>query len=197
MQGIERQDNIQPNQNADSTSNRAFSQNSNKASNQASLDIAEGSRFCCYCGTKLSTLDTICPNCGCPVKSDFSSTFRLSSKQIQIVAIVSIILFVVIGSFVANRYILWGNDKAAYDMMVSCADNFKDPSSLRLVSGTISNDKEYMWAVVKARNGFGAYSSESYFISANGSITETDADYCNGTDFNVEKINRIYERKYG
>lgn len=197
MQEIETPDNLQANQNDDTTDNRVFSQSNNRAGNYDMPGISEDSRFCRYCGAKLSITDTICPNCGCPVKDEIPHAFHLSGKQFKIVVIVSIILFVVIGAFVANRYILWGNDKAAYDMMVACADNFKDPSSLRLVSGTISIDKDYMWAVVNARNGFGAYSSGSYFISASGSIIETDADYCNGTDFNVEKINRIYERKYG
>lgn len=154
-------------------------------------------RYCRYCGAKISLNDGICPHCGHSAEEAESVVFHLRKSQLKIAAIVFIVLFIVCGTYLANRYILWGNDKTAYDLMVACADNFEDPSSLRLISGTIGAEKDCMWAKVRARNGLGYYSSANIFFHEEGWVLATDDEWCNEKEFNAAKVNRIYERRYG
>lgn len=159
-------------------------------------------KYCSYCGKEIMDEAVICPHCGQQVASlkgkgitDVLSDILHNKKAL---AVLVACLALVAGVFV-HRNVLWGDDKTAYDLMVTCADNFKNPASLRLVSGTVGVDKDCMWAKTRAQNGFGTNTIDYYFFIANGRVLKDDdpSGFYNGEDLNVDKINRIYARNYG
>ncbi len=102
-------------------------------------------------------------------------------------------LLLIIGIFYVKNNVLFGDDKKAYDMIVEAADNFRNPSSVRLVSGTLGVDKDCLFVGISATNGFGARGTEYYFISDDGWILEEDSPasyYKDKDDLNIEKINK-------
>jgi hypothetical protein len=122
--------------------------------------------------------------------SPVSST--LSNKKI-IVPLVLIIIAAL--GFVIWQNTLTGDDKTAYDLMVKAAENFKNPSSVRLVSGRVVDDT--MFANISATNGYGARGTGCYFISDNGYVLEEDdASYCRNEGLHVDKINKKLDKEF-
>lgn len=162
-------------------------------------------KYCSYCGKEIMDEAVICPHCGRQVASlkgkgaaaDFSDILRNK----KVLAVLAVCLALIAGVLI-SRNVLWGDDKAAYDIMVACADDFKNPASLRLVSGTLGVDKDFMWVKIRAQNGFGANTIEYYaFSKAGWSLKEDDyferSYLYDADDLNVDKINRIYARNHG
>lgn len=170
-------------------------------------------KYCSYCGKEIMDEAVICPHCGRQVASlkgkgataDFSDILRNK----KVLAVLIVCLAVAAGVFV-SRNVLWGDDKAAYDIMVACADNFKNPASLRLMSGSLSTDKDSMYVKTCAQNGFGTDTIGYYLFTAEGkALGNNDLVYNNmskfqwiydlytADDLNVDKINRIYARNHG
>lgn len=54
-----------------------------------------------------------------------------------------VLVMILVGVW-ASQNVLFGDDKVAYNIMVTCLSNFKDPASLRLVSGTLDVDKDFL-----------------------------------------------------
>lgn len=159
-------------------------------------------KYCSYCGKEIMDEAVICPHCGQQVASlkgkgitDILLDILHNKKAL---AVLVVCLALVAGVFV-HRNVLWGDDKAAYDLMVACADNFKNPASLRLESGTLGVDKDCMWVKTRAQNGFGTNTIGYYCFHAEGRVWKDDdpSGIYNVEDFNVDKINRIYAKNYG
>ena len=114
-------------------------------------------KICPYCGAIIRAEAIICPHCGCSMKQRKTWNDLLADKNSRILLILCAVVLVLLAGVFVNRNVLWGDDRAAYDLMVACADNFKNPDSLRLISGRLGVDKDCMWAKVRAKNGFGSY----------------------------------------
>jgi ribosomal protein L37E len=121
-------------------------------------------------------------------------------KRKRLIVAVGVILIVLFG-FYANSNLLIGRNKTAYDLLEGGAKSFKDPSSVRIISGTVSDDGKSMQAEISAKNGFGgnttgdyifnfSSASTSVYVEENGSILKSYRD-----NFNINKVNRIYSKK--
>ena len=166
------------------------------------LTIAGETKFCSHCGKEIRRAAVICPHCGCQVGEIQSASPGVQLTKRQIILAVSAVLCVFLllfGIWVHNNLLL-GNDRIAYELMVKCADNFVAPASLRLVSGSIGVDKDCMWATVTAENGMGIRASKDYYFSDSGWVLEEEDGYgnelCKGDDFNVERINRAFAKRF-
>ncbi len=136
-------------------------------------------------------------------------------KQIWICFIyVLVIVIVLLGikiSTLPSSTTLTGDDLAAYELIVDASYDFKDPSSVRLVSGTVfydEDDHEYSgWFALSATNGFGARTVGYYFVSyLDGDAFALDLEeYGDSTsikyaktqdELNVDQINKALEEKW-
>ena len=170
--------------------------------------------ICEECGAEIPEGVEACPKCGCPApkKKDVvdeqsspatennskpSKGISSKTKKILVIAaaaIVLVIVFVIIG-----QNTLTGDDKIAYEIVFNAAKNFKDPSSVRLVSGTVSSDKNSMDAGISAKNGWGARATTYYFIMMDGDLLEIKnaTDKYTATDkLNIPKINKKLEAAF-
>ena len=122
-------------------------------------------------------------------------SFKFEKKKFIIgVAAIGIIIMILAGVLISQN-MLFGDDKIAYDLIVNVATKFKNPASVRLVSGSVGTDKDCMFAKISATNGFGARSNGYYFISNEGWIME-DEEYSsylilyNNESLNIDNINK-------
>lgn len=158
--------------------------------------ISDDSAFCRYCGQSTSILGQTTDKSVTASNQTYSQ--GSSDKKKLVYVLVSIII--VIGIVFAYNNILFGDDKIAYDMVVKASSNFKDPSSVRLTSGTLSQDKTYLFCGINAKNGFGARGTSYYSISSSGIILESDSPgslEMSHNDLNIDKINKALERHFG
>ena len=110
--------------------------------------------------------------------------------------IITIIVVLVIILY-TNGFILLGNNQKAFNIAISCADEFHDPASLRLLGGTLSVDKNSMWCKTSANNRYGNETTSYYFFDgADGWISSTDNyTWCKAQDeFNVALVNKALAR---
>jgi len=171
--------------------------------------------ICEECGSEIPEGLETCPKCGCPVPqkeavvNDPSTIVTqnnsgigkgLSAKTKKIIAIALAAILLVVGFVVISQNTLTGDDKVAYEIMLEAANNFKNPSSVRLVSGTVGVDKDCLFAGVSATNGWGARSTSYYYISGSGWILEEDdaTSLYKATDkLHIQKINKKLEKALG
>lgn len=69
---------------------------------------------------------------------------------------------------------LTGKDKIAYDLIINASYSFKDPSSVRLVSGMVSEHSGSF--VLSATNGFGARNTNHYLVMEDDILNLDDED---------------------
>jgi hypothetical protein len=77
-------------------------------------------------------------------------------------------------------------------MVLDAATKFKNPSSVRLVSGTVGVDQDCIFCGISATNGFGARSTSYYFIEG-GAILEEDNPgylYTDTSELDIALINK-------
>lgn len=99
--------------------------------------------------------------------------------------------------------VLTGNDKYAYEIIMNHVDNFKNPSSIRITSGTLLSPKDdssgegCLWCGISGINGFGSRTTSYYWMSGDGDgIMQDDSPFCLETDgLNFERINKKLEKK--
>ncbi len=112
------------------------------------------------------------------------------------------------GFFVIRSNILFGDDKIAYDMLVDFIYDFKDPSSVRLVSGSLYTDDGLprLYCGISAVNGFGGRSTSYYVFRTYGNGTVGVKEYPNGIDYdiyttrdalNIKLINKHLAKVFG
>ena len=128
----------------------------------------------------------------------------LTLKPIYKAAIaIAIILILFLGYTAFNGPILTGNDKFAYETIMKHVDNFKNPSSIRITSGTVlspekdSSGEGCLWCGISGVNGFGSRTTSYFYMSGDGDgIIEDDSEFCYATDgLNFDRINKKLEKK--
>jgi len=166
---------------------------------------------CPECNRDMSDTLSACPHCGFVVKKESDEIAQTQKDEIKetktdntektkkigiaIGICAVIIIAIIIG--VASSQTLSGDDKIAYDILVEAAQSFKDPSSVRLVSGSLSlsgNRYSTLRCELSATNSFGARVTSFYNISniSGISVRETDfpdSDHKDKTSLNIDKIN--------
>lgn len=170
-------------------------------------------RYCKECGKILAGDINACPKCGCPVDTVTSISLNPSttpstreklkglSKTVKIIIVAGFIAIVAaVISIIVLSNILTGDDKVAYELLLEAADNFKNPSSVRIVSGSVGVDKDCLFCGISATNGFGNRTTSYCYISDEGWILEKEdasSFYKSTNDLNVNKINKKLEKTFG
>lgn len=125
---------------------------------------------------------------------------NLSKKQKIIIALV-LVIALSFGYIAIDGPILTGDDRIAYELILDASKQFKSPSSVRVVSGTVLNAKDSkdgescLWCGISAVNGFGARTTSYYYIAEDGTVMETDYSGALNKDINVDLINKKLEKK--
>ena len=166
-------------------------------------------KVCPECGEVLPENAEACPSCGCPVEragennraegaanppSPLTQTAP-KVKKTKIVAVIvaaAAVLMIVIGAVYFKNNTLTGDDKVAYELVYQAATNFKNPSSVRLVSGTLGVEKDCLFCGISATNGFGARTSGYYFVMGGYVLEEEDPTilFTDTSELNIELINK-------
>ena len=169
--------------------------------------------YCKECGELLIGNVNTCPKCGCPVDVITSNSLNSSSphsfgeklkglsKTVKAIIVAGILVIVaaVLGIIITSNA-LTGDDKVAYELLLNAADNFKNPSSVRIISGSVGVDKDCLFCGISATNGFGNRTTSYYYISDEGWILEKEdasSFYKSTVDLNVNKINKKLEKTFG
>lgn len=130
---------------------------------------------------------------------------KIGNKKSRIKIIVFggiIAIILLIGIFIYSNT-LWGEDRIAYDILETCSSSFKNPSSVRIISGSVCDDQfrdqKALYVNLMAENGFGATTSSYYNLYEDGKILEIDFDlsllqrsYDSKDDFNIKKVNKKF-----
>ncbi len=188
---------------------------------------------CRSCGVEMNDLLDECPNCGA-VQAGFEGNYEKPSENIIssgvdslegskkkrkkigiLIGTVGFVIVAVIVFFVIKANTLTGYDKLAYDYILEASKSFKNPSSVRLVSGQFflqgawdepREEGEMLFCKLSATNGFGNRTSEDYdiFIGSDGKVSVTNSylmgsasDYQSREKLDIKKINRKLEAELG
>ncbi|MBO6307385.1 MAG: SHOCT domain-containing protein [Oribacterium sp.] len=126
-------------------------------------------------------------------------------KPIHKMALIgAMILILFLGYISINGPILTGDNKFAYDLIVKNANKFKNPSSVRITSGSVLSPKDdstngegCLWCGLSGINGFGSRTTSYYWLSGDGeTIMEDDSSHARVTDeLNYDQINKKLEKK--
>lgn len=126
-----------------------------------------------------------------------NNTFKSVLENKRIIYPLVLIIICLAGYFVWTNT-LFGNDKAAYDLLVKGAKHFNYPSTVRIESGTVVDDS--MFANISAENGFGQRKTGCYWIGNDGYVLESTSSACLGSNYqkplNAKKINKKLKEKY-
>lgn len=171
-------------------------------------------KFCPKCGTERINESKYCANCGYDFLSENSTSMNVpdqNSSQLSFTAPIEkkhtahlisvnkkkngfvtwgIIGVVVLVGIYMSTLSLSADEKIAVRIVSNIRHVFKDPSSVRVEKVTICVDKDCVFAIISATNGFGARNSECYYISEDGYIEEDDSCYGFQNDVNIEKVNK-------
>ena len=131
------------------------------------------------------------------VQEDTTTNTKTNNKMIILVLVSITIIILVI--FYANKNILYGDEKVAYELILKASYDFKSPRSVRLISGTLSVDKKSIFARLSAINGFGAAGTGYYYINKSlGVMKIKDGGYLyeNVNDLNIQKINKALKKNF-
>lgn len=118
--------------------------------------------------------------------------FRFKSFKYALLSLMMIVILLVSTGCAA---LLTGDNRKAYDLMVKAAEYFKYPSSVQIVSGEVSDDS--MFCVIRAKNSFGNYRSDTYFVSSSGYPSEYYSRYCYSESLNCDLINNALASHFG
>ena len=110
-------------------------------------------------------------------------------------ALLSALLILVMVVSTGCAALLTGDNRKAYDLMVKAAEYFKYPSSVQIVSGEVTEDS--MFCVIRAKNSFGNYRSDSYFVSSSGYPSDYYSSYCYSNKLNYDMINNALAAHFG
>jgi hypothetical protein len=167
--------------------------------------------ICEECGAEIPDGKEVCPHCGFPVEHSKKAemlqpvetkmespiiTVKRTNRSKQIILCVVIAALLIIGFVWGSQNILTGDDKVAYELILEAADNFKDPSSVRLSSGTVGVDKDCLFCGISATNSYGARSTSYYFVMSTFVLEEdSPTSLYKATDkLNISKINKKLEK---
>lgn len=178
--------------------------------------------LCEECGSEIPKGSQTCSKCGCPIHNavpvrlpsmetvaeTVAETKKLNPvKVIAIAAAAVAVIFLIFGGKLFGGGTLRGDDKIAYELIVESAHWFKDPSSVRFVSGSLAVDKSAGWFCLSAKNGFGGRGTDRYYVSDGYAMPAEDlgeADnefsynlYFATDELDAEKINKQLEKALG
>lgn len=118
-----------------------------------------------------------------------------------------IIAIIAVSSFIAiKNNVLFGNDKIAYEFIVEYIFTFKEPSSVRLVSGSVHNSDmpqdPSLYCGISATNGYGGRTTSYYLFSTYTSQTGMKEypkgcnieAYITRDELNIDLINRKIQK---
>ena len=144
----------------------------------------------CMCGRKRTSSDGFAQDDSAGVNAG------RKKKYVIIIAIAIVAVFLAVILIYLRSNTLTGDDKAAYDMIVEVAHYFKNPSSVRLASGTVGVGRDCLFCGISATNGFGSRTVSYYFVMDGWIMEEEDADflYQDKSKLNLEKINKKLEK---
>ena len=136
------------------------------------------SKFCMNCGKEIPDGSKFCPECGSSVEGGVKNNPSVTStkKHGKTPYIIALLIVCFLGIFFVNSAqseVLKGDDLAAYNILIEAAPNFKNPASIRLVSGSVSGGA--LFCAITGENSFGVSSTEYYWIY-------------NGNVYNLEEI---------
>jgi len=128
----------------------------------------------------------------------------LTLKPVYKVAIgIAVILILFLGYVTVSGPVLTGDDKYAYEIIMKHVDSFKNPSSIRISSGTLLSPKDdpsgegSLFCGISGINGFGSRTTSYYWMSGDGDgLLESDSEFCYEADgLNFDRINKKLEKK--
>lgn len=102
-------------------------------------------------------------------------------------AVLSMMLIVVLLVTTGCATLLIGDNHKAYDLMIKTSEYFKYPSSVQIASGEIFGNG--MYCVIRGKNSYGNYQSDTYYVSASGYPLDDYDIRCYSDKLNVELIN--------
>lgn len=160
---------------------------------------------------------TICPNCGKAfiTKRVLKKGLRYSilnfikKNKILTGIIVAVVLLLGIGLplILNSNDKLAGKDLEVYNLILEASYTFKDPSSVRIISGSITQDGEGGFFVLSAKNSWGARTTGRYGIARTDdgevfAMLEEDSgmtfDEWTGInkkdEFDIDKVNRALKK---
>lgn len=135
----------------------------------------------------------------------------MAKKISKILFLFLICLTVLIGCDKKEKDSLSLNDNAAYTLIVEVSYEFKNPSSVRVLSGSLYYDEDKSqwsgWFALSATNSYGARTTGYYFVShLDGEIfaldleehgTGSDIKKCKETeDFNADQVNEKLKERW-
>ena len=110
-------------------------------------------------------------------------------------AALSLMLAVILLVTTGCAALLIGDNRKAYDLMVKTSEYFKYPSSVQIVSGEIFGDG--MYCVIRGKNSYGNYRSDSYYVSESGYPLDKYDSRCYSDKLNVDLINNALASHFG
>ncbi len=183
-----------PQQNNKTVQAAVVQTNMNNVCLQCGTELQEGHEFCPKCGQKIGA--TINPDQ--PVNPANAEKKKLSKKNSTIIIAAAAVFLVIVSIFIISSTMLFGDDKAAYDLVVNASEKFKDPTSVVLMSGSLSDSKGILYAGISATNSYGVRNTNYYSITST-SVLETKnptTKYMDKTALNIEKINKALDKKF-
>ena len=175
---------------------------------------------CPECGRPISNQAECCPHCGLPHddidkmitkdSSGYDNRFLPKQKKRKVL-ISATIVFSTLFAY-AFFFALWGNDRIVFNLVVDNAYNFKNPTSVRVVSGTAGTNDEnggdYAFVCLTATNDFGAITTGYYCLMLDY-ISDVEDNLhglvdnaymlklCKEDEIDISKINRRLALKFG
>lgn len=102
-------------------------------------------------------------------KDKIKSSYKAHPKRFVVITFILVvgILLAIILPVVISSNKLGKKEQACYEIMLTESYQFKNPKSVRIISGTVSyfenNDTTYCFLRLSAENGFGATVTDNYF----------------------------------
>lgn len=110
-------------------------------------------------------------------------------------AVLSLTLIAILLVTTGCAALLIGDNRKAYDLMVKTSEYFKYPSSVQIASGEIFGDG--MYCVIRGKNSYGNYRSDSYYVSESGYPLDKYDSRCYSDKLNVDLINNALAAHFG
>ena len=113
-------------------------------------------------------------------------------KRIAMVAIVIIFALSLVGCSGETK--LAEQDELAFEYVEKASDSFKDPTSVRILSGSFDDSETpILYAKIMANNSYGANTTSYYLIENSGQCSEMDAETIQYALENPEQTDQIKE----
>ena len=162
-------------------------------------EIPANSKFCPECGASLVNIETTATNhpknepCTTVQGEGAVAAEAPSKRKTSKKGIIALLVLIIVAAVAIYAYntVLWGNDKIAFDLVKQYAYSFKNPSSVRVVSGTAGESKTdnsiYAFLRISATNGFGATTTGYYYFGSDHmSDLEADDEFLQSAGIDVD-----------